>query len=388
MDNVRYGVIGLGNMGATHALNIHSGKIECSVLSAACDMRKERLDWATEKLPGVQLFSDASAMLKSGSIDAAVIAVPHYLHPPLSMEAFSNKVHVMCEKPAGVYAKQVREMNKAAFEAEKDGIVFGIMFNQRTNSHFIKMKEMVSSGELGAIKRNSWLITNWYRPQAYYDSGGWRATWAGEGGGVLLNQCPHNLDLWQWICGMPKKLTAFCHEGKWHSIEVEDDVTAYAEYEDGSTGVFVTSTADAPGDNRFEIAGDKGKLVYEDGALAFYRLQIPERQFNLTNTAPFGAPKAVREAIGTDGSNPQHIGVLKAFTRKILGIGELVAPGIDGLNGLLISNAMHLSSWLGKTVEFPLDDELFYEELQKKVKGSKKKIAVKDIVSEDMWRTQ
>jgi predicted dehydrogenase len=374
-------------MGSEHARNLFAGKVEDGVLSAVCDIRAERLAWAKEMFPDAHLFSNASEMLRSGEIDAAIVAVPHYQHPSLVIEGLSRKIHMMCEKPAGVYGKHVREMNEAAREAEKEGIVFGIMFNQRTNSLFIKMKEMVQGDELGQIKRNSWLITNWYRSQHYYDSGDWRATWAGEGGGVLLNQCPHNLDLWQWICGMPSSVTAFCHEGKWHNIEVEDDVTAYTEYEDGSTGVFVTTTADAPGDNRFEISGDKGKLVYEDSKLTFWKLDIAEREFNRTSAKAFGAPSWKKIEIETDGSNPQHAGVLNAFCAKILGKGELVASGLEGLNGLLISNAMHLSSWLGKTIHLPFDDDLFYEELQRKVSGSKTKKTAAAASIEDMNST-
>jgi len=373
MNAVRFGILGMGNMGSGHLKLFMENKIKDGELAAVCDLKKDRLEWAQAQAPGVKTFGNAQEMMDSGLIDAIIIAVPHYLHPPMAIEGFKRKIHVLCEKPAGVYTKQVREMNAAADEAEKDGVVFGIMFNQRTNSVFKKMREIVHGGALGQIKRNNWLITNWYRPQAYYDSGDWRATWSGEGGGVLLNQCPHNLDLWQWICGMPQKVTAFCHEGKWHNIEVEDDVTAYVEYADGSTGVFVTSTADMPGDNRFEVMGDNGKLVFEDDKLTLYKLQTAERVFNKENTVPFGQPAWDVQPVETDGSNPQHAGVTSAFVDKILGRGELVAPGQEGINGLTISNAMHLSSWLGKTVELPLDEDLFYAELQKRVKTSRRR---------------
>jgi predicted dehydrogenase len=247
MEKVRMGVIGIGNMGSAHAKSIADGIISGMVLSAIADISPERLEWASQNLPkGIALFNDADNLIKSGLVDAIIVSTPHYYHPPLAIKGFENGLHVLIEKPAGVYTMQVRQMNEIA---EKSGKVFAMMFNQRTNCIFRKMKEIVSSGELGRIKRTNWIITDWYRSQSYYDSGSWRATWAGEGGGVLLNQCPHNLDLWQWICGMPSKIQAFCHEGKWHDIEVEDDVTAYAEYPNGATGVFVTSTADTPGTN-------------------------------------------------------------------------------------------------------------------------------------------
>lgn len=369
MSNVRIGVVGIGNMGTSHSRWIAEGMIPGLELSAICDIDPKRLDWAKDHLPeNVAKFSVASEMFKSNLVDAVLIATPHYQHPSLAIEAFECGLHVMCEKPAGVYTKQVNEMNAAA---EKSGKVFGIMYNQRTDHLYRKMKELVDSGEFGKIKRTNWLITNWYRSQSYYDSGGWRATWAGEGGGVLINQCPHNLDLWQWICGMPVRVRAFCHEGKWHDIEVEDDVTAYVEYENGATGVFITCTADAPGTNRFEILLEGGKLVCEDGKLHVYKLEVNEREFNRTNKEVFKAPPFEHSIAETDGQSPQHIGVLRKFVAAILHGEELVAEGVEGVKGLSISNAMHLSSWLGETVSLPINEDLFLFELEKRLSSSK-----------------
>jgi len=365
---VRFGIIGLGNMGHSHAENIYRGDIPDGVLTAACDIKNERLVWAKEKIKGVRLFNNVTDMFKSGEIDAVIIAVPHYYHPQLAIEAFDYKLNVMCEKPAGVYTKQVREMNE---KAAKTNSVFAMMFNQRTNCVYRKMKEMMETGQLGNLRRSVWIITDWYRSQFYYDSGDWRATWSGEGGGVLLNQCPHNLDLWQWICGMPNKVRAFCNEGKWHNIEVEDDVTAYITYPNGATGVFITTTGDTPGTNRFEITGDLGKLVCEGrNKLLFYKNEMPEQEYSKTTREAFGRPRFEEIEVGTDGLNPQHNGVLTAFVNKILGRGELIAAGEEGINGLTLSNAMHLSSWLDRTVSLPLDEDLFYLELQKKIKNS------------------
>jgi len=361
MNKVRFGIVGVGVMGTGHAKSFLDGKVKDGVLSAVYDIEPTQTEWLKDT--EVKIFNSTVDMFKSGEIDAVLVATPHYFHPPIALEAFSHKLHVLIEKPAGVYTQQVREMNEAAAKTDS---IFGIMFQQRTNSVFQKMRQMVKDGELGEIKRTNWIITNWYRSQAYYNTGGWRATWKGEGGGVLLNQCPHNLDLWQWICGMPNKVTAFCHEGKWHNIEVEDDVTAYVEYPNGATGVFITSTADAPGTNRFEITGNKGRLVYENDKLEFMRLKQGEREFNEENKEMFGAPAHKRELIKTDGSFPAHPGLLAAFVDKILGRGEQIAKGEEGINGLMLSNAMHLSSWLGKTIPLPLDEELFLAELRKK----------------------
>ena len=359
MDKVRIGIIGIGNMGTGHVRNLMQGLIPRMELAAVADLRADRRAWAKENLPeSVRIYEEGADLIAKDDCDAVLIAVPHYFHPEFAMAAFQAGKHVMCEKPAGVYTKQVREMNEAA---EKSGLVFGMMFNQRTDCIYRKMREIVQSGELGAIKRVNWIITDWYRTDAYYDSGAWRATWAGEGGGVLLNQCPHNLDLLQWICGLPTKVSAFCHEGRWHDIEVEDDVTAYLEFgstEDGkpaATGVFVTTTGDAPGTNRFEITMDGGKLVCEDRKLRLWKNAVGEREFCHTAKDGFAKPECEVIDIETDGLNEQHVGVLKAFTGRILDGTPLIAEGTEGIRGLTLSNAIHLSGWLGRPVILPAD---------------------------------
>ncbi len=381
MDKVRLGIIGVGNMGSGHLSNIETHKLCPEItVTAVADIKPDRLDWVKQTFEApIALFDNAEKMMDSGLIDAVLIAVPHYFHPVYAIEAFKRGLHVMCEKPAGVYTKQVREMNAAADQAN---VVFGMMFNQRTDHIYRKMREIVSSGEMGAIKRTNWLITNWYRPQAYYDSGAWRATWSGEGGGVLLNQCPHNLDLWQWICGMPVLVDAHLHYGKWHDIEVEDDVTTYVEYANGATGCFITTTGDAPGTNRFEIDLDGGKLVSENGKLYMWKNKIFEREFSASNKVPFGHPENVFSEVETDGKSEQHVGVLNAFAGRILHGTPLVADGREGINGLTISNAMHLSSWLGKPVTVPFDEDLFYDELMKRVKTSRRKENVHEVTAD------
>lgn len=368
MNKVRIGIIGIGNMGTVHVQNIMKGEVPGAELTAICDYNSERLEWAKEKFgEKVELFDNTDEFFASKYMDAVFVATPHYDHSTLAIKAFENDYHVLIEKPAGVYTKQVREMNEIAEKSDK---VFGIMYNQRTNPLYQKLKDLVDSGELGEIRRTNWIITNWYRPQSYYNSGGWRASWAGEGGGVLLNQDPHQLDLWQWTCGMPKRVRAFCGFGKYHNIEVEDDVTAYVEYENGATGVFITSTAEAPGTNRFEVTGDNGKIVIEDDKLTFWRNRVPERKFNAEYTGGFGQPEFWKCEIPVTGENTQHVGILRNWVDAILKKTKLLAPGEEGINGLTISNAMHLSAWTDDWVELPLDEELYYELLQEKIKNS------------------
>lgn len=380
MGTIKLGIIGIGNMGTAHCENILEGKCPDIEIVAIADKKEGRRTWAKEHIPNVTCFETGEQLIESGLIDACLIAVPHYDHTRYAIACMKKGIHVMLEKPAGVYTKQVREMNE---EAQKHPeVVFGMMFNQRTNHIYRKLHELVHSGKYGQIRRTNWIITNWYRPQFYYDSGDWRATWSGEGGGVLLNQCPHQLDLWQWICGMPKTIETKMYFGKWHDIEVEDDVTTFVEYENGATGVFVTSTGDACGTNRFEIQMDKAKIIAENDELKVFEYEMTEQEFSKQNKEVFGMINVTEVPVETDGKNEKHVGVLNAWSGAILNGTPLVADGTEGINGLMISNAMHLSAFIGKKVELPIDEDLFYAELEKRIKTSKRKENVVEAVAD------
>ena len=368
MNTVRYGIIGIGNMGTTHAKNLYEGKIENAVLAAICDINPDRLAWANETLPGVATYETAEIFFEKAEVDAVIIATPHYFHPIYAIKAFEKGLNVLTEKPAGVYTKAVREMNEAA---EKAGLTFGIMYNQRTNPVYAKVRDMIRSGELGEIKRVIWLITDWYRSQSYYNSSSRRATWEGEGGGVLLNQCPHQLDLWQWMCGMPCEIRSFMEYGKGRNIEVENDVTTYVKYPNGATGVFISSTHDTPGTNRLEITGDLGKLVVERSAVTFYKNKMGEAEFNATHTGGFGEPGYDVINVEITEKETGHNGILQNYTNAILNGEELLAPGCEGIRGLSISNAMHMSDWTGEAINpMEIDEDRFYALLQEKIANS------------------
>lgn len=368
-SNIRVGIIGVGNMGSAHARTLLSGAIPGAVLVAVCDIREMMRDWVSEQLsPAIAFWSNAEDMLSSGTVDAVILATPHYDHARQAALAFAKGIHVLVEKPAGVYTRQVREMNEAAAAS---GSVFSIMYNQRTNPLYIKLKDLIASGELGEIRRLNWIITNWYRSQSYYDSGGWRATWSGEGGGVLINQCPHQLDLLQWTTGMmPTRIRAFCQFGKYRNIEVEDDVTAYAEYENGATAVFITTTGEYPGSNRFEITGDQGKIVIENDTLTFWRLRESETSFNQHYTGKFGHPECWKCEIPIEGIETGHPGIIRNWIESIQHGTPLIAPGEEGIRGLSLSNAMYLSTWLDDWVELPVSEEQFEHELEQRKQQS------------------
>lgn len=374
MGKLRLGIIGMGNMGNGHIQSIIDGQCPQIEVTAVADIDSKKLENVKDKCPSVMCFDDAIKMLDSGLIDSALIAVPHYDHPQYAIECFKRGIHVMLEKPAGVYVRQVREMNEAA---EKSGVKFAIMFNQRANPLFARAREIVQSGKLGQPKRLVWIVTNWYRTQAYYDSGSWRATWNGEGGGVLLNQAPHNLDLWQWIFGMPKKIRAFCHVGKYHNIDVEDDVTIYGEYENGATSVFISTTGETPGTNRLEISGDLGKLVLEDGKLKWWMLATPEREFCFTSKEGFYVPQTTYEEFTAEEPDGHPI-LLNNFADAIMNGAELIADGCEGINSLSISNAAYISSWTDNWAEIPTDESLFEDYLMNLCRHEKGKTHISE----------
>ncbi|HUV89984.1 MAG TPA: Gfo/Idh/MocA family oxidoreductase [Anaerolineae bacterium] len=364
MRKIKLGLIGIGVIGNLHLENIaKSDKVE---LTAVCDVIPERARAAAERY-GCPAYLDSAALLKDRVCEAVLIATPHYAHTTIGIAALESGHHVLVEKPISVHKADCERLIAAH---QGTGLVFAAMFNVRTVPHYQKIKAMVEQGELGPLQRISWIITEWFRTEAYYASGGWRATWAGEGGGVLLNQCPHNLDLLQWMCGMPTKVWGFCSLGKRHTIEVEDEVTAYMEYPGGCTATFITSTGEAPGTNRFEIAGDKGKLVLEHGTLTFTRNEVPASEFLKTSRESFARPGVQVVDVPVEGPGGEHMEILENFADAIREGAPLIAPAEQGLHSVELANAMLYSSLTGQPVTLPLDGRAFERELKKLIATS------------------
>lgn len=365
MEKVRIGVIGLGNMGKYHADTIHAGEVDRCELAAVCDIEASKMKPFDGK---ARQFEFSEEMIRSGEVDAVLVATPHYSHTTIGIDALENGLHLLVEKPISVHKADCEKL----IAAHKDKkLKFSAMFNMRTYPLYIKIKELLDSGELGEIRRVSWTITTWFRTEAYYASGGWRATWGGEGGGVLLNQCPHNLDLFQWYFGMPSKLRAYCRFGQYHNIEVEDDVTAYMEYPDGKTAVFICTTGEAPGTNRLEIAADRGKLVMEDDRLTFTRNEIPTSEFNRTCESGFAKPGIWNVTIPTaPAQGGQHMWIVRNFVEAILDGKELVAPAEAGIHSVELANAMLASSFWNAEIALPLDAAAYDKTLKEKIESS------------------
>jgi predicted dehydrogenase len=363
MQDLRLGIIGLGNMGQFHANAIAAGKIAHCQLAAVCDRDERQLG---RYLPA-RGFLSSSELINSGEVDATLIATPHYSHTTIGIEALGSGLHVLMEKPLSVHKADCERL-LAAHRGTKQ--VFATMFNQRTDPFYLKLREMIRNDELGTIRRINWIVTHWFRTAVYYASSGWRATWAGEGGGVLLNQSPHQLDLWQWLFGMPSKVRAFCQFGRYHDIEVEDDVTAYFEYDNGTTGVLITSTGEAPGTDRLEIAAERGRVIIENDRFHWTRNEVPMSEFSKQSPDAFAKPATSEMEIPLAGRGGQHNEVLQNFVDAILFGERLIAPAEEGIHSVELANAMLFSSDTDTTVSLPLNAGLFERWLSDKIKNS------------------
>ena len=378
MHEVRIGIIGVGNMGSHHARFLLAGSIPRCTVTTICDIDPARLT----PYSGVAKFAESGALIRSGLVDAVIIATPHYSHTTIGIDALQHGLHVLVEKPISVHKADCLRLISAYTNPNQ---IFSAMFNQRTDPYYKKIKALIEAGELGELTRVNWIVSDWFRPEAYYASGGWRATWEGEGGGVLLNQCPHNLDLLQWLCGMPVKMHAFCGFGTRHNIEVEDQVTAYFEYANGATGVFITTTGEAPGTNRLEICGEQGKLVYEGGTLTFTRNEIPMTEFSRNSQNPFDQPERWNCSIPVHGVARQHAGILQNFVNAILDGEPLIAPAPEGIHSVELANAMLYSSFTNAAVDLPIDADAYEVALKTRIaESSFRKADVKPVLAANM----
>jgi len=353
---VRLGVIGVGAMGARHAEQIIAGAVPRCELVAVCSQIPEQL----ARFPQARQFARSEDLIRCGALDAVLIATPHYSHTTIGADALHHGLHVLVEKPISVHKADAERLLAAHTDPRQ---VFAVMFNMRTEPLFLKIRDMLYAGDLGPIQRLNWTVTHWFRPDAYYASAPWRGTWSGEGGGVLLNQCPHQLDLFQWLFGMPRRIRAFCHFGKYHRIEVEDEVTAYLEYDNGLTGVFIASTGEAPGANRLEIAGDNGRLIVENNTLTFARNDVPTSQFNRTTKELFPTLPTQTSVVTVPSFAGQHMAIVRNFVDAILDGAPLIASAAEGIRSVELANAMLLSTLQDQTIELPLDGAVFEKEL-------------------------
>ncbi len=381
MTNVRLGIIGMGNIGQHHHGYLSAGKINRAELVAVADAIPSKL----EKYKPLKIVADGEQLIRSGLVDAVIIATPHYQHTTLGIAALNQGVHAMVEKPISAHKADAERLIAAHKRNPK--VVFGGMFQLRAEPRYLRIQKLIQSGELGQVVRMSWIMTDWFRTEAYYASGGWRATWKGEGGGVLLNQCLHNLDVMQWLLGMPSRVCGFCQLGRFHDIEVEDNVCAYLEYPGEATGMFVSSTGEAPGTNRFEIAGTRGKVVLEHDKLSFTRNETDMLQFSKAAKVGFAKPEVWHVEIPFENAPNPHAILVQNFVDAILDGAALIAPGEEGIHSVELANAILYSSLVAATVELPMDSAAYEKKLNQLIAGSKLEKKVVEVSNEDFTKS-
>jgi predicted dehydrogenase len=380
MNTVRLGIVGLGNIGRYHAEYLSQGRVARAELAAVCDAFAP-----LDRFRPLPTFQDPEGLFRSGLIDAVIISTPHYQHTTLGIAALDAGLHVMIEKPISAHKADAERLIDAARQHPQQ--VFGGMFQLRTEPRYLRIQKLIRDGDLGEVVRLSWIITDWYRTEAYYASGGWRATWKGEGGGVLLNQCLHNLDVLAWLLGLPARVRGFCQLGRYHDIEVEDNVTAYLEYPNGATGIFVTSSGEAPGTNRLEIAGTRGRAVLENNRLTFTRNETDMVAFSRTSKVGFARPEVWNVEIPFADATVPHAIVMRNFVDAILDGTPLLAPGAEGLWSVELANVMLFSSLLGRTVDLPMDSAAYEKKLRDLIATSKFEKKVVEVSNEDFTKS-
>ena len=379
MDKVRIGIIGMGNMGQFHAKDILEGKVARGELTAVGSTSPKKLAEFEEK--GIKVYGSGKEMIDSGNIDALLIATPHYQHTSLGIAALDAGLHIMVEKPISAHkADAERLIAKAKAHPNQ---VFAGMFQLRVEPRYQKIREIVQNGELGELMRVLWIMTDWFRSEIYFQSGGWRATWKGEGGGVLLNQCLHQLDAMQWITGMPNRVCSHVGIGKWHDIEVEDDVTCYMDFPNGATGAFITSSGETPGSNRFEIAGTKGRLILENEKLTLTRNATPSDEWCKTSKIGFQQPDTTVEEIPIPGSESPHAKLMTNFVNAIIDNEPLIAPGVEGIGSVELANVMVYSGIIGKAIELPMNGTEWETKLNELIVNSKHEKKTVEVSNED-----
>ena len=383
MSTLRIGIIGMGNIGKFHADYLLAGKVKRAKLVAVCSTSPQKLESFKEK--GVKIWGDAAQLIRSGEVDAVIVATPHYQHTTLGIAAIEAGVHVMVEKPISAHKADAERLIAAAKAHPK--VKFAAMFQMRAEPRYTKIRNLIQDGELGQIVRVNWINTDWFRSEAYYSSGGWRATWKGEGGGVLINQCLHNLDMLQWLCGMPARVRGFCQLGRFHEIEVEDNVTVSLEWANGASGVFVSSTGELPGTNRFEICGTRGKIVLEKDTLTFTRNEVAADTWNKTSKIGFARPEVHQIDIPITNAEAPHAVLMQSFVDAILDGTPLNCPGEEGLGSIELANVMLYSSLIGQTVELPMDGAAYEKKLSELIAGSKIEKKVVGISTEDFTKS-
>lgn len=375
MNQVRMAVIGTGSMGKKYAQMIAAGSVKDMVLTAVVCRSEANIEWAKEKLnQEVQIFPDADTLYAHGDLfDAVMIVTPHKLHPEMVKQGLLAGKHMFCDKPAGVSMKQCEEMARLA--REKD-LKFAMMFHQRMYGKYLRIKELLEQNEIGVIRRVMMENSRYYRTQYYHKSGSWRSSWTGEGGGALINQGQHILDIWQWLVGMPQSVQAVIPFGKYNDFDVDDEATILMEYPDKRTAVFILTTGEGSWTERLEIVGSKGTILLEEDKLTISRYDQDLTEYG--KNAQCNAREQMKETLTVEDypkEKEPYEEMLADFADAILTDGSVAVSGLEGLHALELTNAAYLSAFTGKKISLPMDADEYEKELTRRMQDEQSRRA-------------
>ncbi len=380
MKKVRYGIIGVGVQGKKYADLIQSGKMENSVLTALCTTSEEKKTKLEDEYQDVSVFLDYKDMIKSKEVDAIITTCPSQYHTEIARNALVMGVSVLNEKPAGINSRQVSNLN-AIYKRfkSKNNVSYGLVFNQRTNTIYQEIKKIIETKQLGDFRRINWIQNSWYRPKEYYESGFWRAKYSQEGGGLIINQAQHTLDLFYYMVGLPKKVFAKTLLGYQRDITTDSDVSVIFEYENGATGNYVSCTHDMMGTDRLEIDLSGGKIIVENEQCTIYTFFKDEKEVNLTySNAEYKNIENIfidKKIITNQNNAPdkQYLMIIENFSNNILNGEPLIADGLDSGFSVQMSDAINLSNYYGKELTIPVDEDDYLKFLAGKIIAENKK---------------
>jgi len=354
IDSLRYVVIGVA---ASIQRNAHRRAQIAEKINvvAGCDINVEAGQQQTTEI-GCAFYEDYRQMLAEVKPDVAVIVTPHPLHPSMTIDCLRAGCHVLVEKPMAIDVASADEMIE---EAKKSGRILAINFQQRFRPVIEKARAIIAAGEIGPLVRTL-SVEPWFRTAFYYRTAVWRAKWTSEGGGVLLNQAPHTLDLLCHLAGMPRKVWGWTRT-LYHAIEVEDTAQAMLEYPNGAPGYLTVSTTEVGVEQRVQIVGEKGAIELVGDKMTVYRIHPSTREFMTGSTEMFAKPETVAEMLDLPDTSGAHVAVYRDLKAAIQEGRPPRADGREAIMSLELANAITLSSYSGQPVTLPLDRKAYGE---------------------------
>ena len=367
---MKLGIAGIGVIGESYLKLFKEGRIKEGEVAAVASRNTQRVEKILEKLnlQEVRVYGSLKEMLEKESLSGVIITTPHKLHVSMMKEALQMGVSVLTDKPLSSTRKEAEEM--AVFAKDYPDLVKGVLFNKRANPIHKEIKKIIESGELGILRRALYEVTDYYRSHRYYEESGWRGTYEEEGGGVLMNQAVHQMDLLTWFTDLPKEVMAFLKEGSHRPMTTENDAYLHLFYEGGGVGHFITSTHESPGVHRLELSFDQGQILMEnEKTLKITKLQEPEEDFSRKTETLFAHVPGTLEVKEFEPleDKEEHVRTIENFIRAIEGKEKIQSSLEEAVKSITLVNAAYLSHFTGKKGAMDFSLEEYDRELHRKI---------------------